>query len=89
MAAEGFEITQLNTIKKSLHIVEYSGDTVIYTTELSNSFFLALFNSCSIFKALYNDYYERPEILNLLLVWLQKQISNYVEILVPQVGDWC
>ena len=36
---------------------------------------------------LFDDHYDKPEILNLLLEWVQGQIASYVEILLPHVSS--
>ena len=75
-------------MKRSLRSVESTGDTVTFAAELSASFFGALQDGCVSFKMLFDDHYDKPEILNLLLEWVQGQIASYVEILLPHVSCW-
>ena len=65
--------------------MDSTGETVTFASELSSSFFSALQEACHSFMDLFADHSDRPEILNLLLSWVQKQVSAYVEILVPHV----
>lgn len=72
-------------MKRSLRSVDSTGDTVTFASQLSSSFFSALQEACLTFGSLFEEHYAKPEILNLLLNWVQKQVSAYVEILIPQV----
>jgi hypothetical protein len=73
-------------MKRSLRSVDSTGDTVTFASELSTSFFTALQEACQSFSALFEEHYTKPEILNLLLNWVQKQVASYVEILIPHVS---
>lgn len=73
-------------MKRALHSVESTGDTVAFAAELSTSFFTTLQEACQSFRTLFEEHFEKVEILNLLLVWVQQQVNVYVEILVPAVS---
>ena len=73
-------------MKRALRSVESTGDTVAFAAELSTSFFSALQEACQSFKTLFEEHYDKAEILNLLLLWVQQQVNAYVEILVPAVS---
>lgn len=77
---------QSSAMKRSLRSVDSTGDTVTFASQLSTSFFSALQEACLTFGSLFEEHYAKPEILNLLLNWVQKQVSAYVEILIPQVS---
>lgn len=77
---------QVSSIKRALRSVDSTGDTVTFTAELSLSFFTALQEGCATFGTLFEEHYNKPEILHLLLTWVQKQIALYVEILIPHVS---
>lgn len=83
LACLSFE--QMSNMKRALRSVESTGDTVAFAAELSTSFFTALQEACASFKTLFEEHYDKPEILNLLLMWVQQQVNAYVEILVPAV----
>jgi hypothetical protein len=72
-------------MKRSRRSVDSTGDTVTFASQLSTSFFSALSEACLTFGTLFEEHYAKPEILNLLLGWVQKQVALYVEILIPQV----
>ena len=75
-------------MKRSLRSVDSTGDTVTFAAELSASFFTALQEACQTFRTLFEEHYQKPEILHLLLTWVQKQVALYVEILVPHVSSF-
>jgi hypothetical protein len=80
---------QAGAMKRSLRSVDSTGDTVTFASQLSTSFFSALSEACLTFGTLFEEHYAKPEILNLLLGWVQKQVALYVEILIPQVSVNC
>ena len=85
MAADGFSLSKVIGIKKALRNVEFSGDTLQYTAELSRNFFKVLMESSSSFLQLFGDSCEKPAIMSLLLQWIHTQMGSYVEILARQV----
>lgn len=88
LAAEGFSKSQFDVIKKVLNKVETSGDSVIYTTDLTQSFFNTMTNAGSSFLNLFkeiNDNSHHVDIISLILNWSHEQVAAYVIVFSKQV----
>lgn len=101
MAVDGFATTKASSIKKLLLTatamdaattsssnatsVVSSNDPVGFAVDLSTSFFGVLMETLQSFRSLFDVHFDRPEILNLLLSWIQQQVTSYVEVLTTQV----
>jgi hypothetical protein len=85
MAADGFSQSKVVGIRKVLKGVEFTGDTLLYTAELSRSFFVVLTDSSESFLQLFGESCEKPAIMALLLQWIHAQVAAFVEVLARQV----
>lgn len=72
-------------MKKVLRGIDSVGDHFLFAKDLSNSFFVALIEASLSFIQLFEEKYETPSIMTLLLHWIQSQISSYVEVFLKQV----
>ncbi len=77
---------QVVGIRKALRGVEFSGDTQLYTAELSRAFFAALAEASGSFLQLFGDSCAQPAIMALLMQWIHTQVVAYVEMLARQVS---
>ncbi len=85
MAADGFSLSKVVGIRKALRSVEFSGDTLQYTSELSRSFFGVLTEASSSFLQLFGASCDKPAIMSLLLQWIYAQVTAFVEVLARQI----
>jgi len=89
MAAAGFSQSQVLAIRKVLKASSESssgsGDVFNVVTDLSVAFFQSLLQATRCFFELFNEHTDKPNIITLLLSWVQSQVGAYVEVLTRQL----
>ena len=81
MAVEGFANSKIRAMQSALTRVDVTDDTWLFASDLSASFFGFLSEACTSFRELFDSHYDKPETLNLLLCWIQKQVIRSLFIL--------
>jgi len=89
MAVEGFANSKIKSVQNALARVDVTDDTLLFASDLSSSFFSFLLDACRSFQELFEAHYEKPETLNLLLCWIQKQVLllQFIDRYIP--SDHC